>query len=36
MPVNLADTLQDIRDELRGLNNNVKTGRAETANALVR
>ena len=36
MPANLADTLQEIREELRGLNNNVRTGRAETANALVR
>jgi len=36
MPANLADTLQEIREELRDLNNNVKTGRAETANALVR
>jgi hypothetical protein len=36
MPANLADTLQEIRDELRGLNTSVRTGRAETANALVR
>lgn len=36
MPANLADTLQEIREELRDLNNNVKTGRAETANALIR
>ena len=36
MPANLADTLQEIREELRDLNNNVRAGRAETANALVR
>lgn len=36
VPVNLADTLQEIRGELRDLNNNVRTGRAETANALLR
>ena len=35
MPANLADTLQEIREELRDLNNNVRVGRAETANALV-
>ncbi|EDR01655.1 uncharacterized protein LACBIDRAFT_333060 [Laccaria bicolor S238N-H82] len=36
MPANLADTLQEIQEQLRDLNNNVKTGRAETANALLR
>lgn len=32
----LVYTLQEIREELRGVNNNVSTGRAEAANASIR
>jgi hypothetical protein len=35
-PVNLADTLREIHEGLRDLNNSVRTGRAETVNLSVR
>ena len=36
MPANLANTLQEIHEAIRGLDNNVRVGRAETANVAVR